>query len=577
MSCRTAGVLGLLAVALCVSSPAWAVEGTVTDVEFLPALEGFGLQPHRYRISVTVTFSAPVTGQIVRATVNGKEVFLAKARSRQPLIDTFDAQKNHLGGEVLTGHPRAYVQFYHDWRTGEKYALGVTVRTDDGETFSCESEPAVAPEGGAHETPFPWSKALKVRDPAGLERKSWPVLIGVALDPAHVQDPQADMMLMRYDRARRQHVQVPFQVLGVTEPVYAAENVAASKGSAPPLHLFEICFLADLDAGGAGNYFLHYGRPERAMAQPPIAGPQITYRESPEGLVVDTGPAAFRFDPASGQLSGYVPKLAGYEEELKFVQNERRPIHWNPDVWAPPSPWGHTSDWGTRDFPKPEARTVQGPLCYRTVHTGTMPWSNGTRALVSYTLFAGMPFILETSCMEFTAPTAARAVRSNELVFNRGMHTDAVWLDEAGGVSVRPCYDLSDRNRFFGRPAQLPPDIPLVGLIHSQHAYGIASVTLSLFSLSPAGPPPDAESHYYVNDPGLFGTGDQYHMNFTYICRAYVFRDTVVPAGTLYGEYSAFLVFELDDGEDRYASMKRWAELLRGPAVKVEVADVVHP
>ena len=91
---------------------AQAIDGAVNELEFLAPTQGQGHQFHRHRISAAVTFSAPVIGNIVRVTVNDEEVFLAEDKSRNPLIDTFDADWRHLGGERLAGHQKAHVQVY---------------------------------------------------------------------------------------------------------------------------------------------------------------------------------------------------------------------------------------------------------------------------------------------------------------------------------------------------------------------------------------------------------------------------------------------------------------------------------
>jgi len=572
-----AGALFWTACVASAAEPAGATTATLDRVEFLMPLEGFGVQAHRYRISARLTFSAPVTGRIVKATVNDAEVFTAEQRPPQPLIDTFDAGRQHVGGEALDGAREAYVQFYRDWKTGEQYVVGVTVRTDDGQAISCQSQPATAPAGGAIEVPLPRFKVLKLTETAALARKGWPVIAPVLLDAAELGNPETDMALVLCDVRARTYAQVPFQVLSITEPAYVAENAGKAQDQ-PGARLVELCFLADLDARGQAAYLLYYGRPGAAVQKPAVTGPQLQYRADPEGLFVDTGPAAFRFDPASGQLLSYVPKLAGVSEEMRFVQKVPRPVHWNPDVWAPPSPWGHTSDWGQGGAARPDLSTAQGPICLRTVRTGTMPNSNGVRASVTYTLFAGMPFMLESSYVEFTAPTRVRAVRSNELVFSRGLHTHALWMDETGAVSTRPCYDPAEPRRFFGHVARMGPDVPWLALFHAERGYGIGTVNLSRFSAAPAGgSTQDAGAYYYFLDYSEWGTGENFDMNFAYLCRAYFYGDAIIPKGAVYGEHSAVLVFKLDEGGDTFASVKRWADLLRAPAPKLEVLEGSSP
>ena len=70
-------------------------------------------------------------------------------------------------------------------------------------------------------------------------------------------------------------------------------------------------------------------------------------------------------------------------------------------------------------------------------------------------------------------------MRNNELVFSRGMHTHAVWADDPNAPATKMLYDKADPKRFFGRVAQVPVDIPWLGLFHDEHRYGIAVVNFA--------------------------------------------------------------------------------------------------
>jgi len=566
-ACQVGATLLALVALACVCAPARAAPAaTLTDVTFLAPLEGFGTQPARYRISAKVVFSKPVTGRIVRATLDGTEVFDAGAGSRNPRIDTFDRDQQHLGGEFLTGQREVYVQLYERWRSGKKYQLGVTVRLDGGEHLSCKSRPAVAPAGGVWRSLRPRFKVISVQETAGLARKGWPVIVGVALDAEEVGDPTADLALVQFDKVARQYRQLPFQVLGTVRPAYVGENVEASEGKPSPLEMIELCFLADLEAHGQNRYALYYGAPGTRVFQPKAACPALDYYPNATGLSVDTGPAAFSFDAKTGQLLSYTPKLAGCWRARDFRQG---PIHWNPDVWAPPSSWGHTVDWDLRGPDAPQVVERRGPLAYRVIRAGTLPHSNGVKATVSYTLFAGMPFVLESSLLEFTAVTRVNAVRNNELVFRRGVHTHAAWPGRQGRVQVRRCYDPWDPTHFYGIvQSHLPADISWVALYNDRRRYGIGIVNLSGFHHSGAAPWRQdlAGAHYYFNDYGGHGTGRRMDMNFTYISRLLVGR-SVVPAGALFGESSAFVAFRLDEEQGQLRRLRRWSAMLHQPPV----------
>lgn len=329
----------------------------------------------------------------------------------------------------------------------------------------------------------------------------------------------------------------------------------------------EICFFAGLAGGGAHEFVLAEARSEWT------SGGGLRYEgEGPGlGLTVDTGPAVFRFHPESGQLFSYRPKMAGVEKDLGFWQGKSRPIHWNPDVWTPPRPWGHVSDWDVGSTDRvPRVSVARGALMCRTVREGEIPWTGGVRARVTYSLFRDMPFVLESSEMEFPSNIAVRAVRHNELVFSRGIHTHGAWAGRDGGPAEwLPIYDKADPKHFLGQIGRVDADVPWIALVHDEARYGIAIVNLWRRDSAPAGSggAQDEDVHYYFNDYGDHGTGDRYEWNFAYMCRPLVFRDAVVPGGARYEERSAFVAFAVGPGEGdaRLDGLRRLARWLREP------------
>lgn len=393
---------------------------------------------------------------------------------------------------------------------------------------------------------------ITVEETAQLVRGRWPIIARVPIDRAAAERAA---LVDAQDKA------VPFQVL----------DVSARQPEDPPAPEVDLCFFVELQPQDVRRYTLREGEGPPATA---VTGPRIQYEGEGFGPTIDTGPATFRFDPRSGQLLTYaMPESDGALPPRFFRQGDLRPIHWNPDVWAPPRTWGHTSDW---DAQRPERRPLltvsRGALAYRLVRSGIMPTSNGVATTVSYTMFAGMPFIHESSSMRFTADTPVKAVRNNELVFSRGIHTHAVWAAAPDTPAVKPIFDKQNPKRFFGRVAELPADVPWLGLFHDEHRYGIAVVNFEDQRTAPAGSagPRDEGAHYYFLDYGEHGTGKGFDMNFAYLCRALISRyngpPVTVPRGATYTERSAFLTFRVgEDDARRFDDLLRWITLLRHP------------
>jgi len=274
-------------------------------------------------------------------------------------------------------------------------------------------------------------------------------------------------------------------------------------------------------------------------------------------------------------LSTYRPKLAGIEQDVCFRQGADRPCHWNPDVWVDGKSWGHTSDWNCeRPATCPEMAIVRGDLAFRMVRRGRMWSAENVQATVCYTAFAEMPFLLESSEMEFTAATAVKAIRHNELVFSRGFHTEAIWPDEQGVPRTTAIYNKPDPKKFLGIVQTVSPDIPWLGLLHDEKRYGIGIVNFFRREATIDGSSARTENaRYYFLDYGAHGTGERYDYNFAYMCRALYYEGTrsapvQIQAGTVYEERSAFLVFTLGTEETgRYTDLLKWVQLLREPPI----------
>ncbi|HVF10968.1 MAG TPA: hypothetical protein VNA16_09210, partial [Abditibacteriaceae bacterium] len=371
-------------------------------------------------------------------------------------------------------------------------------------------------------------RTITVVETAGLERKGWPITASILVDKKEIDTPD-DLNLWR-DAGTPQEKRIAVQVLDVVTPEFIeAKDKPEARAD---LLAIEFCFLADLPANGTVTYQLRTGKPDATAPAAQLPVTPLTVTGEDLGRTVDTGPARFAFDPASGQLLSYTPTLAGMKQPLTFNQGEPRPVHWNPDVWAPPLPWGHTSDWA-RGKPGREIEHTKirsGPVALRILRAGIMPTSNGVKTSVTYTAFAGMPFLLESSSMEFTANTHVNAVRNNELVFNRSQHTHGVWINEAGQVNTVLGYDPAEPKKFRGYLGSVDdPMIPFIGLFHNTQRYGIGIVNLARLAYAPLSIASTQDrSHYYFLDYGDHGTGERYEWNFMYVSRSEIPNATIV-------------------------------------------------
>lgn len=420
------------------------------------------------------------------------------------------------------------------------------------------------------------TRTIKLTERAGIARSQFPVEATVRFEKDALKDA-GQIRLLRLDGANKTPVAV--QVLGVT-------SHEARDSFAPAAQTFvQLAFLADVPAKGTAVYevVLDAAKPQAA----PGKSLQITGEAL--GKAVDVGPAVWELHKPSGQLLTVTPKLAS-NDRLVFLQHKERgelPFHWNPDIWATGKPWGHTSDWNSpvgfdplkhkADAPPAAAEKMHpfyyrewpGPMLYRLTRWGKMPFVPQVDVSVTYTFYAGAPFLSVQSLMEFREDMSVHAVRNAELVFSRHQFDTAVWLDKEGRFQRVPCYDYSDKDKSFQNVAKLPADVACLGFANERKGYGLALIVLSMTNLNKlTGHAGDEQAHFYIRDYDEHGKGSP--ANFLYFVRPLVYREgylpTPVSAGSIYAERSAVVVFKLNaDPAKKYDELIHWQKLLANP------------
>jgi hypothetical protein len=432
-----------------------------------------------------------------------------------------------------------------------------------------------APAWGQKTDTVKRTQSIRLKETAGIARACEPVEVTVRFEREALADASA-IRLTRSEGGEKRPVAC--QILSVTRS-------SATDSFAPAPQAFaRIVFLADVPPGGEAVY-------DVSLAGGAAPAPPVELKTTGEGLglAIDSGPAAFELHKLSGQLLTFTAKAAS-QDRVVFQQFKERgplPIHWNPDVWTTGGSWGHTSDWnaGTAfdpaqhkvdELPAPSGdsgpffyRQYRGPLACRITRWGKMPFVPQADASVTYTFYAGAPFVAVQSLVEFREHVPLHTVRNAELVFSRHQFDTAVWITRDGKLSRAPCYDYGHKDKSFGEIARLPADVLCLGLANEQKGFGIALIVLGMTNLNKrTGQAADEGAHFYIRDYDEHGKGDP--KNFVYFVRPLVYRDgylpTAVDAGSLYAEKSAIVVFKLHPEPDRrYEELVRWQKMLAAP------------
>ncbi len=415
---------------------------------------------------------------------------------------------------------------------------------------------------------------ITVEEYAGMTRRHWPVHIGVAI-PA--ETPLDNLWLGRVvqeagDSAGEEAdlTPIPFQVLTVVTPDDAWRDRLKS---------IDLVFPVNLKVHESARYRLYFG--DDATARPHAEPEYRLTIETGDHLIrlIDTGPAQFSFHENSGQLFSY--RSAKTKRLVDFAQFGGWPIHYTPDV-RKDGAFRSVRSWDVVEGAlQPQIEEAGGPLAWRMVRVGPLlPDSDAIEVSVTYTAYAGMPFLLESSAIRFKANTAVEIIRNNELVFTRGLQTHGIYLDHAMQTHTFRVYNPDDYDERFRHIKDdiLPADIPFIGLFHESAGDGFGAVTLDRAVFNPRALAADGGggAHYYFNELLHKKPID----SFTYLARAELFNfewgrstwrnvaQTVVPDGSVFAERSAFLVFNvgLEETDDpRFAELNHWVRRLRHP------------
>jgi hypothetical protein len=232
-------------------------------------------------------------------------------------------------------------------------------------------------------------------------------------------------------------------------------------------------------------------------------------------------------------------------------------VHWNPDAYAPPKPWVHVSDWE-----KPEYRKITGPVMHRTRCYGPMPFLDEVAAHVSYTFYAGQPYLISSSLTEVKKDIFVQALRNAEIVFNHAVLDEFVWLDRSGAVKNLV---LEESRRHPAHGHEIPPDTPWLAFISRPKKVGFAAISLAYENSNIFGDPPsEAQPYIYVqNGPWIyFSRGLVYPFGSSNLTRMMPVR-----RGSVYLEKWAYVPFRLGDDNAPFEVIETLHKQLKQPVL----------
>ena len=432
-----------------------------------------------------------------------------------------------------------------NWRPGKNTRVRVeVVEPKSGKKFAA-LRAGTAPDGKGYWDPA-WRNylSLALSEEHGFERKAYPVHATVGVLSNYLGSPD-EVRVVRAERAGEDvaYREVPSQVYDVVawdDPgAPEAEEKDAVTGERiiryHPTTTFSVAFLADVAAGAKATYLVFYNNP--GAAKPDYATDLAVSKGKDFGRTVENGFYRIVLQEKSGVVHEIVEKTTGIQLEHKLETNGA--IHWNPDVYAPPHAWYHSSDWSD-----PEAREVVGPVFYSLNLKGRLPQPEAVDIGIRYHFYSGSPVVMVESVTEIGKDVFVKALRNAEVVFNAEVFTKAAFK-RGGRTEV---LDFAASKMHPAHAAVLRPDTPWVSFYDEARGVGFATMFLDLATPNLNGGQASLQQPYIYIQHGLW----------FYVSRGFVYsfgsnnqtRMLPVAAGSVYYDRNAWIAFPYPEGEE---------------------------
>ncbi len=379
--------------------------------------------------------------------------------------------------------------------------------------------------------------SLVLSEEHGFARTGYPVHATVGVLSNYLSSPD-EVRVVRAEKkgADVAYREVPSQVYDVVtwnDPkVLAVEEKDATTGEKivryHPTTTFSVAFLADIEAGEKATYIVFYNNP--AAGKPAYATDLTVKKGKDLGRTIENAFYKIVLQEKSGVIHEIVEKTTKIQLEHKLETNGA--IHWNPDVYAPPHAWYHSSDWSN-----PEAGEVVGPVFYSLNLKGKLPQPEGIDIGLRYHFYAGSPVVMVESVTDIKEDLFVMALRNAEVVFNAEVFTKAAFKRD-GKTEV---LDFAASKMHPAHAAVLRPDTPWVSFFDEAKGIGFAALYLDLATPNLNGGQASLQQPYIYIQHGLW----------FYVSRGFVYsfgsnnqtRMLPVKAGSVYYDRNAWIAF----------------------------------
>ena len=370
----------------------------------------------------------------VEMTVNGKTLRYTDLRPEHDLGDLYHPHLTNRppSGSGLSQDNVLYLNpsviGWLKWNPGEEYDVKITVRMKKSlqhaknDILLTVSKKIVAPATAAvYDTAWKKYKSVVLSETAGIERKAEPVEVLLPFYPDEVHDLKREIRVAAFDPQTHSVTEVPSQVYDIQEYL-VEDDLAPGKDGKPtrdvpvwmPTVTARVAFLADVPARNSRVFFIFYDNKD-AMVK--MYTTDLRVQGEAPGLQIDNEYLSVALHPKSGHFDQLTLKS---KPQFPFYHRKETngAIHWNPEIYTPPVPWTHTSDWD----PPQHVQSLTGPVIAFSDVWGNLREIPQVDASVRYEFFPGKPYFISTTNLRINETVQSLALRNAEIVESILLH-----------------------------------------------------------------------------------------------------------------------------------------------------------
>ncbi len=398
-----------------------------------------------------------------------------------------------------------------------------------------DSVDSLPPDWG--EVPAGWSfaKRLLLENRTGRPRHGEPVEADIDFLARHVDDLTRELRVARVDDARIEIVPAQVHLVGREDDFLRTR----------------LLFLADIPAESSATYLILYGN-----ADAPAPSYQTDLSVAGEGFALEVENTYYRAVMAkmNGNWKDHYSKRGPAELVNRHGHGVEGTIHWGPD-WSDE----HVGRYRITNWDGPplfDYEVLQGSVCVRIRRWGHPILSLGpqvgrphkVKATVTYTFWAGQPYVVMESNLEVLEDVRFRDCRNDEFVIGEHL-PERAWMGPNGEIGS-------------GARSWTGEDPRWVTHFNRETGEGFSSIHLDFENTNP--------SYAEPNHVGFSHTG-------TWV--RYPVMHVPMRAGDHVYERNAYVLHSYEEGADHQglADLVEHWERLTNPITQTESAPIARP